>query len=71
MILNKSQAEAVYSAMAALNNLGTVYLFKVEYPTYGVRAAIGDPVTVRGGEDSYEIETYADQAAFAAAYGLN
>lgn len=70
MILNKTQAEAIYSAMTALSNLGNVYLFTVEYSTYGVRAPIGGEVTVKGGDDGFEIETFTDQNAFATAYGL-
>jgi hypothetical protein len=71
MILSQAQAEAVYSAMCALNNIGALYLLRVEYSTYGIRCSIDGVIDVRGGDDSYEIETYANQSEFAAAYNLN
>ena len=74
-ILNKTQAEAVYSAMCALNNVGA-----------RVKATIGDlsiegvnvfemmsgevNIAMVGDYDVLDSETYADQSAFATAYGL-
>ena len=68
MILNKSQAEAVYSALCALNNvdfLACSLNFSKALVKHGFNGAISVIGTV--GED----EHYENQAAFAAAYGLN
>lgn len=65
MILNQAQAEAVYSAMCALNNVNA------EIDTF-----VGDiRVLERGGvvrvfERGFIVERHSNQAAFAAAYGL-
>jgi hypothetical protein len=68
MILNKDHAEAVYSAMCALNNVsaicGEVTLDE------GLRVQWLNGVEVRAGLSGPR-ESYADQAAFAAAYKLN
>lgn len=78
MILSQAQAEAVYSAMCALNNIGARIDTKV--PMGGgigtrVWEGIAGHVLVDGefrGEPTAGLnrETYSDQAAFAAAYGL-
>lgn len=71
-ILNQSQAEAVYSAMCALNNVaadkgaasfesGRMNGIYVNWQTHVVAIQVG----VVGPS-----EYYADQAAFATAYGL-
>lgn len=67
-VLNQSQAEAVYSAMCALNNVGTICgdLTLNE----GLRVQWLERVTVRDGLSGPR-EEYPNQAAFAAAYGLN
>ena len=67
MILNKEQAEAVYSAMCALNNVGAVCgdLTLGE----GLRVQWLVSVTVRDGLSGPR-EEYLGQSAFAAAYGL-
>lgn len=68
MILNQAQAEAVYSAMCVLNNVGGICgdLTLSE----GLRVQWLDRVTVRDGLSGPR-EEYADQASFAAAYNLN
>lgn len=67
MILNQAQAEAVYSAMVALNNVGNIAgdLTLSE----GLRVQWLESVTVRDGL-SGPLEYYLNQAAFATAYGL-
>ena len=76
-ILNTAQAEAVYSAMCALNNVGAkvdvtfgnpdngIHVYEYKWggagKVYVYRMSIG---TVIGDE------CYADQSAFATAYGL-
>lgn len=80
MILNQAQAEAVYSAMCALNNVsvseGTEITFVgtsndgmarytcSEYPDGQIE------VDKWPGQLDRHIEFYANQAAFATAYGL-
>lgn len=67
MILNQAQAEAVYSAMCALNNVGGICgdLTLSE----GLRVQWLDRVTVRDGLSGPR-EEYANQAEFATAYSL-
>lgn len=67
MILNQAQAEAVYSAMVALYNVGNIAgdLTLSE----GLRVMWLESVTVRDGLSGPR-EYYLDQAAFATAYGL-
>lgn len=70
MILHKSQAEAVYSAMCALNNVGAKFNEFVFSGRNGpeVRNMGAGNILV---DDGYEgVERYASQAAFATAYGL-
>lgn len=80
LILNQAQAEAVYSAMCALNNVGHTFLranfeaphgrrINVSETCEGVAVRLhayqGNPVEqIESGED------YDDQSAFATAYGL-
>lgn len=67
MILNQAQAEAVYSAMVALNNVGNIAgdLTLDE----GLRVQWLKSVDVRDGLSGPR-EEYPNQAAFATAYGL-
>lgn len=71
MILNKSQAEAVYSAMCALNNVSArldVNLPQGNGLAIRVYEGLGGRIfltTERG-----QTEIYADQSAFATAYDL-
>lgn len=74
MILNQSQAEAVYSAMCALNNVSGVVRVTFTPDTKG-----GKVIKVKECEDfgyvtvivGFEtVERYDNQAAFATAYGL-
>lgn len=66
-ILNQAQAEAVYSAMCALNNVGVICgdLTLAE----GLRVQWLDRVTIRDGLSGPR-EEYPSQSAFATAYGL-
>lgn len=66
-ILSKAQAEAAYSAMCALNNVGGICgdLSLSE----GLRVQWLQGVTVRDGLSGPR-EEYPNQAAFATAYGL-
>jgi|GEM_PF-1799904 len=79
-ILTQAQAEAVYSAMCALNNVGGTV--KATLPAIGLPAATSGTY-IRAWEDDGHIkvirsvrhtreadEFYEDQAAFATAYGL-
>lgn len=67
MILNKSQAEAVYGAMVALNNVGNICGDLTL--TEGVRVQWLERVSVRDGLSGPR-EDYPNQAAFATVYGL-
>ena len=66
-ILTQAQAEAVYSAMCALNSAGVICgdLTLSE----GLRVQWLESVTVRDGLSGPR-EEYANQSAFATAYGL-
>jgi len=69
MILSQAQAEAVYSAMCALNNIGAhTDSFKLPddktVTLYGSEGSVGVSVKLR------TIESYDSQAAFADAYNL-
>lgn len=73
MILNQAQAEAVYSAMCALNNVGCDNghaSITGNRAQEDVRVQWDDGVTVMRGALRGEREDYVSQAAFAAAYGL-
>lgn len=74
-VLNKTQAEAVYSAMCALNNVGG----KVK-AMFGDVSTEGINVFESAGEvhvawvrtcDVLHAEIYPDRSAFATAYGLH
>jgi len=71
MILTTTQAQAAYNAMAELNNVGaalTAFVGSAEVDTRdGVRVVLRDKPN---GLRCFDVENYADQAAFAAAYGL-
>jgi hypothetical protein len=67
MILTKAQAEAVYSAMCALNNVGGV-IGDLTLRA-GLRVQWLSSVTVREGLCG-SFEEYGNQAEFATAYGL-
>lgn len=78
-ILNQSQAEAVYSAMCHLNNVScarfqSVFLGKCPM-NRSTRTEVellltGDVVIEMAGLNIAHREHYADQSAFATAYGL-
>ena len=69
-ILNKSQAEAVYSAMCALNNIGSVSSeFKLPNDVWVLAGVLGG-VTISTGVYGAKIESHSTQANFASAYGL-
>lgn len=78
MILNKSQAEAVYSAVCALSNAGGT-LHHMDFPSHGseniavvVRPSTG---TIAVWQEcrglAHNVEIHADQSAFAASYSLS
>lgn len=72
MILTKAQAEAVYSAMCALNNIGA----RLTALTIDEEFRVAERVTgrialyVSTGADWEPAEAYDSQSAFATAYGL-
>lgn len=66
MILNQSQAEAVYSAMCALNNVGA--RIDVRLPSGRVVEGPNSVILVTAYAKSSE--EYNNQSDFAAAYGL-
>jgi hypothetical protein len=76
MILNQAQAEAVYSAMCALNNVGAmlrVETFNAHRHAVTViedHAGVNVTMNIGGIVRELDRERYANQAAFAAAYGL-
>jgi hypothetical protein len=73
MILNQAQAEAVYSAMCALNNVGAT-ASSIDAENFDVTVRNG-VISIRSSSDDFKIpvmrEAFTSQAAFAAAYGLN
>lgn len=75
LILTPAQAQAVYSAMCALNQIGAVIDVDIPDDVDRIRSArvlgtfAGD-VQVEQLWDDHKRELYADPAAFAAAYGL-
>lgn len=77
LILNPSQAEAIYSAMCALNNVdgGGVLDMADEKETSRVRFYdYGMVVVSRINNITHAVltqETYPNQSVFATAYGLN
>ena len=79
MILNQAQAEAVYSAMRALNNVGAVVahadcgLYGIGNPPLEVAESADGSVAVGyrlGGLSPIVLENHSSKAAFAIAYGL-
>lgn len=68
-ILNKSQAEAVYSAMCALNKVGgrLVATFEQDGAVHVAETRHSIEIWLAGGGS---VESYADQSGFVAAYGL-
>lgn len=81
MILNPAQAEAVYGAMCALNNVGanaTVRIPNSGTTIHVTQRTMGDAHLIQvfiadavGNPTGNGFEEYAAQATFAAAYGLN
>lgn len=70
-ILNQAQAEAVYSAMCALNNVGDVSSeFNLPNGIW-VQAQANGAVQIAPEARLAKWESYPNQAAFATAYGLN
>lgn len=70
MILNKSQAEAVYSTMCALNNVGG-RLAQTQIGLIVVHSNCNGSVSLLDyTTDNYRYEDYANRDAFASAYGL-
>lgn len=73
LILNQSQAEAVYSAMCALNNVKGYGMVGMPVPRDSdvqVRWESSGAVEVSKGRHLGKREQYANQSAFATAYGL-
>lgn len=71
-ILNPAQAEAVYSAICALNNVGGSMSSTMETKEgRTIHVAASDFGGVVIGHGLRTIENYKTQAAFAAAYNLN
>jgi len=72
LILNASQAEAVYSAMCALNNVyAVIHEIEMEDGRRLRTAPDGSYVlTMRDGHGQRIVEAYPTQNAFATAYGL-
>jgi len=72
MILNQAQAEAVYSAMCALNNVGgriaAMMEFKTKNEVQVTQQADGQVLVLK--DIGLTCERHADQAAFANAYNL-
>ncbi len=69
MTLNKAQAEAVYSAMCALNNVSGRISGTIVFPDGIVVSCWSEgDFTVSAGNGASE--SYADQAAFSVAYTL-
>lgn len=75
MIMTDEQARSVYSAMSALKASGgrvIVVFQRQDFGSIRVRQLSGGSVRVteNAGHESDTQERYADQSAFAAAYGL-
>jgi len=70
MILNNAQAEAVYAAMCALNNVNGCVT--AEFPVEGVQVVEFDDGSIAVKRDQrIVVEAYENQSDFAAAYGLD
>lgn len=77
MILNQAQAEAVYSAMCALNNVGGRADAFIEGATTNIHARelydgrlVVHEIPHDAPKSDITTERYDNQAAFATAYGL-
>lgn len=70
LILTTAQAQAVYSAMCALNAVGGKIETYIDEAFALVREQFSGCVRVVSIRSDGKLEEYADQAAFAAAYGL-
>lgn len=71
MILNKAQAEAVYSAMRALNNVGgRLEEVRLDDANHALQVTERQKGAVQVIRDFRTAEHYDSQAAFATAYGL-
>ncbi|MFY3577133.1 hypothetical protein ACOTI8_31015 [Achromobacter xylosoxidans] len=72
LILTTAQAQAVYSAMCALNNIGAVIDVEIPGGCGGTRiqGTFTGSVRVEQRWDDRKSERYPDQDAFAASYGL-
>lgn len=71
LILTTAQAQAVYSAMCALNQVGGGQVEAYVDAAFAlVREHLSGCVRVVSIRENDKREEYADQAAFAAAYGL-
>ncbi len=73
MILNKAQAEAVYSAMCALNNVSAKFRVAISKNCpWGVEEHENGCIDVDGDDKGLFVkERYRNQAEFVAAYKLN
>lgn len=76
MILNQSQAEAIYSAMCAMNNVGgriAVNFDEDKAESINIFEKADGTVSVwqRNYGLTHNDETHTSQAAFATAYGLD
>lgn len=73
MILTPAQAQAIYSAMCALNNIGAT-ASDIDADEFDIRIRCG-VIAIRGSSNDFAIpierEDFINQAAFAAAYNLN
>ena len=68
MILGKEQAQAVYSAMCALNNVGG--RIDVTWPDHGRVIEDAKSFVFVFSREGVVLEKHVSQAAFATAYGL-
>ncbi len=77
MILTQAQAEAVYSAMCAMNNIGGTISASLHTNDWRIHVnaltgnGVGIKATARGVSPTVvRTEGYESQAAFASAYGM-
>lgn len=69
-ILNQAQAEAIYSAMCALNNVGGHLACELIDGTVVIEKSPLNPQVIQVSSNGRGDEFYESQAAFATAYGL-
>lgn len=69
-LLNDAQAEAIYSALCALNNTNA-RLGRVVFPDTSVVELNGNIVVINMADPTYPAETWVDQQAFVEAYKLS